>query len=45
MKNSTQIESLWLEKAKQMKKSIVLPEAYFSERIVKAGVECADREG
>ena len=44
MKKSTKIESLWLEKAKEMKKSIVLPEAYFSERIVKAGIECAENQ-
>ena len=44
MKKSTKIESLWLEKAKEMKKSIVLPEAYFSDRIVKAGIECAENQ-
>jgi len=41
MKN---IESMWLEKAKEMKKTIVLPEAYFSERITNAGIECADKK-
>ena len=41
MKN---IELMWLEKAKEMKKTIVLPEAYFSERITNAGIECADKK-
>ena len=44
MKKTTQIESMWLEKAKEMKKSIVLPEAYFSERVVKAGIECVENK-
>lgn len=44
MKKSTNIESMWLSKAKELKKSIVLPEAYFSDRIVKAGMECAENQ-
>jgi len=44
MKKSTKIEALWLEKAKQMQKTIVLPEAYFSERIVLAGIESAEKQ-
>lgn len=44
MKKSTQIEALWLEKAKQMQKTIVLPEAYFSERITLAGIESAEKQ-
>lgn len=41
---TTKIESMWLEKAKEMKKSIVLPEAGFSDRIVNAGIECANNQ-
>ena len=41
MENSTNIENLWLEKSKELGKTIVLPEAGFSERIVNAGLICA----
>ena len=44
MENSTKIESLWLEKARVLGKSIVLPEAGFSERIVNAGIRCAEEK-
>lgn len=43
MENVTDIEGLWLEKAKETHKTIVLPEAGFSERIVKAGLECVSK--
>lgn len=41
MEKSTNIEKLWLEKGKELGKTIVLPEAGFSERIVNAGLICA----
>lgn len=41
MDNVTSIEALWLIKAKALNKTIVLPEAGFSERIVRAGEECS----
>lgn len=41
MDNVTSIEALWLKKAKALNKTIVLPEAGFSERIVRAGEECS----
>ena len=44
MENSAKIESLWLEKARALGKSIVLPEAGFSERIVNAGIRCAEEK-
>ena len=44
MENSTKIEQMWLEKAKVLGKTIVLPEAGFSERIVNAGIECANEK-
>lgn len=43
MENVTRIEQLWLERAKAMHKTIVLPEAGFSDRIVKAGLECIEK--
>lgn len=43
MENVTDIERLWLEKAKELNKTIVLPEAGFSDRIVKAGLECVEK--
>ena len=39
----TKLEQNWLEKAKQIGATIVLPEAYFSERVVLAGIE-SDRK-
>lgn len=44
MKNSTKIEQIWLEKAKLRGKTIVLPEAGFSDRIVEAGLICAKEQ-
>ena len=44
MENSTKIEKLWLEKGKELGKTIVLPEAGFSERIVNAGIICANEK-
>lgn len=41
MENSTNIEKLWLERSKALGKTIVLPEAGFSDRIVNAGIICA----
>ncbi len=41
MKFATNIENKLIEKAKLSGKTIVLPEAYFSERILKAGITCA----
>lgn len=38
MENNTKLENIWLENARNNPKTIVLPEAGFSERIVKAGV-------
>lgn len=44
MEKSTKIESLWLEKAVELGKTIVLPEAGFSDRIVNAGIRCAEEK-
>ena len=44
MEKSTKIESLWLEKAREQGKTIVLPEAGFSERMVEAGLRCAEEK-
>jgi phosphate acetyltransferase len=44
MENSTKIEQMWLDKAKSLGKTIVLPEAGFSDRIVNAGIECANQK-
>ena len=44
MENSTKIEQIWLEKAKLAGKTIVLPEAGFSDRIVEAGRICAQEQ-
>ena len=44
MQKTSNIELMWLEKAKEMGKTIVLPEAYFSDRITKAGIECAEKK-
>ena len=44
MEKSTKIESLWLEKAREQGKTIVLPEAGFSERMVEAGIKCANEK-
>lgn len=41
MEKTTKIEQTWLEKAKLLGKTIVLPEAGFSERITEAGIICA----
>ena len=37
----TKLEQNWLAKAKEIGATIVLPEAYFSERVVLAGIESA----
>lgn len=44
MKKTTKIEALWLEKAREAGKTIVLPEAGFSERITMAGIRCAEEK-
>ena len=44
MEKSSKIEEIWLEKAREAKKSIVLPEAGFSERIVLAGMKAAEEK-
>lgn len=44
MENQAKIEELWLQKAQALGKSIVLPEAGFSDRIVKAGIKCAEEK-
>ena len=44
MEFKTNIEKTWLEEAKKQHKSIVLPEAGYSKRIVLAGIECAKEE-
>lgn len=41
MSFDTKIEQKWLKEAKGLDATIVLPEAYFSERITKAGIEAA----
>ncbi len=41
MSFDTKLEQNWLEKAKKANATIVLPEAYFSERITKAGIRAA----
>lgn len=38
------IEEFWLEKAKELGRTIVLPEASFSERVTLAGIECANKK-
>ena len=40
MEKISNLEAQWLKNAKERNKTIVLPEAGFSERIVKAGLEC-----
>lgn len=42
MEKTTRIEAAWLEGAKALGKTIVLPEAGFSERITLAGKKCAE---
>ena len=44
MENSVKIEQMWLDRARALGKTIVLPEAGFSERIVNAGIECAKQQ-
>lgn len=44
MEKTTKIESAWLEKARALGKTIVLPEAGFSERITLAGKFCAEEK-
>jgi len=44
MEKSSNLEQAWLEKARLAGKSIVLPEAGFSERIVLAGIKCAEEK-
>ena len=40
----TKLEKNWLTKAKEIGATIVLPEAYFSERVVLAGIESAKQK-
>ena len=42
MEKTTKIESAWLSGARELGKTIVLPEAGFSERITLAGKKCAE---
>ena len=44
MAKTTQIEARWLEKAREAGRTIVLPEAGFSERITLAGIRCAEEK-
>ncbi|MGN0960917.1 MAG: phosphate acetyltransferase [Christensenellales bacterium] len=44
MEKATQIETKWIEQAKALGKTIVLPEAGFSERITMAGKYCAENK-
>lgn len=44
MEQMTNLEREWLKKAKTLNKTIVLPEAGFSERIVLAGKQCAEEK-
>ena len=44
MEKIMKIEEFWLEKAKELGRTIVLPEASFSERITLAGIECANKQ-
>lgn len=44
MENMTKIETAWLSAAKELGKTIVLPEAGFSERITLAGKQCAENK-
>lgn len=44
MTKTTKIEARWLEKAREAAKTIVLPEAGFSERITLAGIRCAEEK-
>ena len=39
--NFSKLEQKWIKDAKKQKKTIVLPEAGFSERTILAGIECA----
>ena len=40
----SKLEKNWIEQAKALNKTIVFPEAGFSERITLAGIECADKK-
>lgn len=44
MRKTTKIENTWLQEAKSLGKTIVLPEAGFSERVVLAGKLCAEEK-
>lgn len=44
MEFKSDIEKKWFEKAKSLQKTIVLPEASYSDRMVKAGIKCAENE-
>lgn len=44
MEKTTNLERSWLERAKALGKTIVLPEAGFSERITLAGIRCAEEK-
>ena len=41
MKFNTMIEKKWIEAAQKLNRTIVIPEASFSERMCLAGIECA----
>lgn len=40
----TELEKKWMENAKKVGKTIVLPEAYFSERVLRAGIYAAEKK-
>ena len=44
MNNLTKLENLWLQKASSLRKTIVLPEAGFSDRVLQAGLYSAENK-
>lgn len=44
MGKTSNIEQRWLESARALNKTIVLPEAGFSDRVTKAGIEAAEQK-
>ena len=44
MKFNTLIEKKWIESAQKLNRTIVIPEASFSERMCLAGIECAKND-
>ena len=44
MEKTTKIESAWLSGARELGKTIVLPEAGFSERVTKACISAAEQK-